>query len=241
MTKQEFLEELNRQLQDISRQEREEAVLYYEEYFDEAQVTDTENVLDKIDTPETIAKSIRSGLQNNGRMGEFTERGYEEGDIKREELMRNGEISKKGKGDRKTEEDRFKKKGVKDEKIPLDTSKIILIVIIAIFAFPIWGGLAGGFFGLLIGLVAVVLGLVVAAGAITISLLMAGIVVVAVGIFKMCTLPDFGAVFAIGVGFLLFGIGMLFLMLMVWIWSGLIPAMVNGIQWCICKLQGKEA
>ena len=239
MTKQEFLEELNRQLQDIPEQERREAVLYYEEYFDEAQVTDTEDVLNKIDTPGQIASSIRSGLQNNGRTGEFTERGFEDSNAKRDELMRNGEISG-NKKDTKKEEGFFKKKGVTDEKIPLDTSKIILIIILAVFTFPIWGGLAGGLFGLLIGLAAAIFGLAVAAFALTISFLVGGIAVVIGGIVKMCTLPGFGAVLAIGVGLLMFGIGMLMLMLMVWVCSGLIPSIGRGIRWCIGRLQGKE-
>lgn len=241
MTKQEFLQELNKQLQDIPQQERQEAVLYYEEYFDEAEVNDTEDVLEKIDSPDSIAASIRSGLQNNGGTGEFTERGYQEAGQSRDELMRKGELSKRGRRNKKTHEDFFKKKGVTDEKTPMDTSKIILIVIVAIFTLPIWGGLLGGIFGLLVGLVALIFGLAVTAIALTFSLLLAGVVVFLVGIVKMCTLPSFGALIAIGVGCLLFGIGMVFLMLMVWVCSGLIPSIVQGVGWFIRKLQGKEA
>lgn len=233
MTKQEFLEELNRQLQDIPEQERKEAVLYYEEYFDEAQITDTEDVLQKTDTPHNIARSIKAGLQNNERTGEFTERGYEDFQKSREELIRQGEMSGDNEGD-------FYKKEDTSEKKKLDTSKIILIIIAAVFTFPIWGGVVGGLIGVIIGIVAVIFGLAIAVASLTVSLLIAGIAVIIAGIIKLCITPGFGAVLAIGVGFLMFGIGMLALMFLVWACSELVPAAIRGFHWGIGKLKRKE-
>lgn len=243
MTKQEFLEQLDKLLCDIPKTEREEAILYYEEYFDEADISDMEDVSGRIDSPEKIAASIRAGLQGNEGNGEFTERGYYENGFGSEnELMRNGEVSDGRKQDNKTEDKYFNKNksGVTDEKVPLDKSKIILIVIIAVLTLPIWGGLLGGLIGILVGILGAIFGIVVAAIAVTFSLLVCGVVFIVVGAVKTTAVPIAG-ITSIGIGLLCFGIGMLCLMFMVWLCSALIPSMCRGIKWVWSRITGKKA
>ena len=96
MTKQEFLEKLNSLLSDIPKTERDEAIEYYQEYFEEAGINDMEDVLKRIDAPEKIAATIKADLgQGNQEEEIFTERGYYEGGVQNSnELMRNGEVSR---------------------------------------------------------------------------------------------------------------------------------------------------
>lgn len=242
MTKQEFLEQLNKLLCDIPKTEREEAILYYEEYFDEANISDTEDVSGRIDSPEKIAASIRAGLQGNEGNGEFTERGYYENGVGSEnELMRNGEISDERKQKHNADDKYFNKSksGITDEKVPLDKSKIILIVIIAVLTFPVWGGLLGGLFGVIVGILGAIFGVVVAAIAVTLSLLVCGVVFIAIGAVKTAAVPIAG-ITTIGIGLLCFGIGMLCLMFMVWLCSALIPGMFRGVKWVCSRLTGKK-
>lgn len=59
MNKQEFIRELRKELQDIPSKEREEAVQYYEEYFDEAGEENEEDVIRELGSPARIAAMIR--------------------------------------------------------------------------------------------------------------------------------------------------------------------------------------
>ena len=60
MTKEQFVAELEQQLQDISYDERQAALRYYEEYFDEAG-QDSE-VVNQLESPEEIARAIKEDL-----------------------------------------------------------------------------------------------------------------------------------------------------------------------------------
>ena len=251
MTKQAFLEQLNQLLCDIPKTEREEAILYYEEYFDEANIGPTDNVLEIIDSPEKIAASIRAGLQENEDRSEFTERGYyEEGAKTENELMRKPVILEKEK-QQESWWNNFKKK-VKDTttKLTMDKQKLVLVVIILVLTFPIWGGLVagalgivlgllGGVLGIIVGVLGAVLGIVVGIVTATFGFLGKGIILVVTGVIGMLEVPTVG-VSTIGLGLVHFGIGMLCLMLMVWIFSAMLPACIRGIRWIIRRLQGKK-
>ena len=73
MGRKEFMEQLAALLGDISPQEREEALDYYERYFDEAG-DDLQQAIDHLGSPQKVAQDIKSGLK-----GEYfyTENGAE--------------------------------------------------------------------------------------------------------------------------------------------------------------------
>ena len=64
MTKQEFLEKLNNLLSDIPKTERDSAIQYYEEYFEEAGIGEYGTIPEDMESPEAIAQDIRAGLGN---------------------------------------------------------------------------------------------------------------------------------------------------------------------------------
>jgi len=89
MDRAEFMSRLTASLSDVLPMEREEAIQYYNDYFDDAGEENEQRVLAALGSPEELAKSIKAGLLDGGSTGEFTEygfRGYEE--QRRNEVMR---------------------------------------------------------------------------------------------------------------------------------------------------------
>lgn len=89
MDRAEFMRRLTALLNDVPPTEREEAIQYYNDYFDDAGEGNEQGVIASLGSPEDIAKSIKAGLVDGGSAGEFTEsgfRGYEE--QRRNEVMR---------------------------------------------------------------------------------------------------------------------------------------------------------
>ena len=77
MNRAEFMARLRDLLSDITEAEREEAMNYYEDYFDDAGVENEESVIESLGSPEKVAATIKDGLNDgNGTNGEFTENGY---------------------------------------------------------------------------------------------------------------------------------------------------------------------
>ena len=66
MNRQEFMKRLEELLSGISPEEREEALAYYRNYFEDAGVENEEKVLRELESPEKLAESIRAGLQEDG-------------------------------------------------------------------------------------------------------------------------------------------------------------------------------
>ena len=64
MNRKKFIEELAFLLQDIEDAEREEAMQYYEDYFDEAGPENEQQVINDLGSPERVAAIIKAGLDN---------------------------------------------------------------------------------------------------------------------------------------------------------------------------------
>ena len=84
------LEEL---LSDISPSEREEALQYYNDYFNDAGRENEEEVIVALGTPEQVARIVKDGLGENSGAGEFTETGYQSGRPLQNEVMKTGQPS----------------------------------------------------------------------------------------------------------------------------------------------------
>lgn len=77
MTRDAFMRELEYLLQDVQDDEKEEALQYYRDYFDEAGPENEEQVIREFGSPERVAAIIRSDLAGNlEEGGAFTESGY---------------------------------------------------------------------------------------------------------------------------------------------------------------------
>lgn len=63
-------------LGDVAPTEREEAIQYYNDYFDDAGEENESGVIASLGTPEELARTIKAGLNDGGNSGEFTESGF---------------------------------------------------------------------------------------------------------------------------------------------------------------------
>lgn len=79
MSRWEFMRRLEELLSDISPNEREEALQYYNDYFNDAGKENEKEVIDALGSPEQVAKIVKDGLGDNVSQGEFTENGFVNG------------------------------------------------------------------------------------------------------------------------------------------------------------------
>lgn len=76
MNRAEFMRRLAELLGDVAPTEREEAIQYYNDYFDDAGEENESGVIASLGTPEELARTIKAGLNDGGSGGEFTEAGF---------------------------------------------------------------------------------------------------------------------------------------------------------------------
>ena len=82
MNRTEYMRELDALLHGISKEEREEAMQYYNDYFDDAGSENEEKVIEELGSPVKLAETIRAGINGNTdeaeSYGEYGERGYQD-------------------------------------------------------------------------------------------------------------------------------------------------------------------
>lgn len=72
MNKEEFLSQLETHLSGMPENEKQEALQYYRDYFEDAGKEKEKEILESLGSPAEVAENIRVENQN----GEWTERGY---------------------------------------------------------------------------------------------------------------------------------------------------------------------
>ena len=196
MNRIDFMSRLSELLGDLPREEREEALQYYNDYLDDAGVENEEEVLEALGTPELLADSIRGGMHEESFFkGEFTENGF------------TGE-TQNGAEDLPAAQGKVKQKKTKERR--KNPAAVIFGIICLICALPILLPVA---VSVLAVVLAITLALAVTVAAVAVSILIAGIVCVLVGIAatvvaaaKLLIVPA-GAAIAIGIGTFSIGIG----------------------------------
>ncbi len=76
MSRWEFMRQLEELLSDISPSEKEEALQYYNDYFNDAGRENEQEVIKALGSPAQVAGIVRDGLSDNSGSGEFTENGF---------------------------------------------------------------------------------------------------------------------------------------------------------------------
>lgn len=223
MSKKEFMEELEILLGELPREEREEAIQYYESYFEEAGADQEQVVLDELGSAGRIAAQIiRDYRTETGGM--YTEKGYQAQEPEKQSPVQYAKEEKKEEQNR----EEAKSSGVYVTNKGLSGGTLAVIIIIAILTFPIWISVLATAFGLLMGFFGAAVGIVVGFGAGGVGCIIGGVATFAVGIVKAFTIPVAGAVL-LAIGLLLFGVGCLMIaaaggivQLAVWIINGII-------------------
>ena len=221
MNRWEFMSELAKLLTGIPGEEREEALHYYENYFIDAGVENEAAIIEELGSPIKVAKMIRENLDNPDFSAvEFSEQGYSDPRFKEEYLPAgSGEIEiVKSQANHFAGSDIWRNKYV----------KIALLIVVAIVAirliFPIFTGIFGGLFGIIIAIITVFASLVL----VGISIIIAGIGLLVGGVSMLST--------ALPLGLVLMGAGLLVVVLGLIITAGTVklcvlvyPAMLRGI------------
>lgn len=224
MDKATFLKELNYLLQDISEEERQEALFYYADYFAEAGEENEEKVIRELQSPERVAAIIKAGLNN--AFDDTIE--YSESSMKNSNYDKAQEVIIP---DEKSEQQTTQK----DENIKSRTSgfegnqdrnRILLIgivVVAVIFGLPFFG--VG--FGVLASVFIILFCLGIVFGALGFaSFVIAGAFIIK-GFSVIVAYPGAGLI-SIGIGILLVALGILLFANVKWPFE-IVPKMIRGI------------
>ena len=213
MSRWEFMRELEELLSDISPSEREEALQYYNDYFNDAGKENEQSVIESLGSPEQVAKIVREGLGEEQGQGEFTENGFTSSDEQKNEVV--------------------------EKKNNLPTWAIVLIVIACVICSPVILGAAGSLLGVLLGIAGAILGIVLAFGATAIVLYIVAVALVIAGFGCIISAP-LGGIGMIGGGCICASIGILFMLLTVFIVGKCIPGICQGIAYIFRSLFRKK-
>ena len=217
MNRTEYMRQLESLLQNISATEREEALQYYNEYFNDAGPENEQNVIEALGNPAKVAENIKKDILWNG----YGENSYQRAGADSRAVITypadpqtengNGEQCNRQSDASQTAQAQMvspqKKEG-------MSTGMIVLIVILCILASPVILGAASAGIGVAAGLIATWFGLIIGFGATAAALILLLIALVAVGIISLFTHPFVGMCL-IGAGLICGGVGLLFLMLTV--------------------------
>lgn len=241
MTRAEFMSRLTALLQDVPPAEREEAIQYYNDYFDDAGEGNEAGVIAALGSPEELAKSIRAGLTDNGNGGEFTESGFQSYGRKSENQIMSTDKSRNENHDYGQQQYTGNNAGAqqgngkREPAKPMSGGKIALIILLAILLSPVWIGVLGGFFGGALGLLGSLLGIFIAFLTVGIVLTVVGIALVIAGIVAIFGAP-LGGLCLTGGGLIMVAVGLVFVWLMVLVIGTAVPALIRGIVNLCSKL-----
>ncbi len=205
MTRREYLDKLSNLLSDLDSAERQDALNYYEDYFDEAGLGADDQVMESVDSPEKVAKNIFAGMDNESEdQGVFTETGYStyEEDSKNELIKRKDLRDKKG--------------------------FLIIALILVVFALPVLGPLFGTVWGILFGIIGAALGVIFGVLLLGIALIVGGLAGI-IGLFVTMMGQPFGLVLGLGIMFVLIALGIVLTALGVWIVAKLLPMVLGWL------------
>jgi len=219
MNRIEFVRQLESLLQNISPSEREEALQYYNDYFNDAGPENEHDVIEALGNPAKVAENIKKDLYGSGYGDNIYRRAAtgERAVVEYGSEWKNGNDSGSfgGYG------------GSQAVKRNLSTGTVILIVAACVLLSPavlsVAGGILSAVFGLFVGWFAIILSF----GLVAVVLLVLMIALIIGGFACMVVSPMTG-IGLIGGGLVCGGFGLLFLMLTVVI-AGVTPSIFRWI------------
>ena len=213
MNRLEFMDALESRLSQLSSEERDDALRYYEELFDEAGPIEEQKIIDDLGSPEDIARQI---LVDNGVAPDG-----------RPQYMIDDVVSP---GQTPPPQAEVIDSGAQNAK---NNNNILIIMIIVVLTFPLWIGVLGTLFGVAVGLIGTMFGL-------TVGVTAAGAGLLAFGIAGLFSVPQFALIF-IGAGLILISIDILLIFPLIKWFIGLVPKIVGTVVSAVKKLTSSKA
>ena len=222
MNRTEFMSALEKRLMPLDAEDREDALRYYDELFDEAGPIDEQKILDDLGGPEVIARQILSdnGIDPDGRPEYMLDEAVRQGQNTQNNqnaYQQNAQGRPQG----------FTENIRNDVNNLSNPTKIVLIIAIIIVTAPIWGSVVGTLFGVLGGLIGISIGLVAAFSA-------AGVALTVAGIIYLFQIPPVGLL-VLGIGMIVLALDILLIIPLVkWTFTTLIKL----IKWAVDTIKG---
>ena len=212
MNRSEYMKRLEAALSDIALSERDAALQYYNDYFDDAGVENEAEVMKSLGEPETLAQAIKK----------------DQVDMQDTYL--------------KTETDTYDYTETQKEdekKSKLSGGTIALIVILGILASPLIIALLGAALGAIVGILAGIFSAILALISIFISFIVVVFACILSAI-AVGAISPFGALVFAGAGIMMIGISIFLLMAIVWLFGCAVPWIVKQIIKLCKKIFGKK-
>ncbi len=233
MNRMEFMRQLEVLLAEISPREKEEAIQYYNDYFDDAGAENEAEVIRALGTPAKVAETIKADLfGKNTEEWEFTESGCTNMGNKKNAVVTSRSDDGQNayqQGNQYNRQYNNNPNGYGRNTEPKqDTGKMILIVLIVIVTSPFWLSLVGAIFGVVTAILGVLVALLFAFAICAVAFIISGIIIFGVSIAKLFISPILGLMM-MGISLLLAGFGIFFMIITVWICGSVLPACFRGI------------
>lgn len=260
MNKQEFLKELELLLADIPVEEKQEALDFYNNYFQDAGPENEEKIIEELGSPKQVAASIKRELINTQIVTQDTvsneAQNASDNTTYRDpyscsrkpdysSYQGNGQYHNQNQysGNRNTQnytnqETKNSSSGLKARLESWDFYRnnkglcIVLFIILLICSSPVWGGALAAVFGLCVGLLGILFGFIVASASLALAGFVGGVSLIAIGIGTFVVSIGTG-LFLVGLGIIFFAFGVLFTVATLAICGRFIPWCVKGITHAI--------
>lgn len=251
MNREQFMKQLSYLLQDISDEDRTDALDYYENYLDEAGFGYETDITNELGSPERIAAIIRTSLLSNpDETGEFTDSGYENSRFKDPgyELAKQhretdtftgadrskhpytscGSESGKTYGQAQQSRSSFHPGAERSGPRTSRLLKLLLWIVLLIVGAPLLLGIGGSIEGLTAAIVGIAFALLISLGVLTGGAFITAILALPLGIVSLFIHPVQG-IFTAGTGLAALGAGFLLLALCLLFYGRLIPRLICRI------------
>lgn len=196
--REQFLNELERLLCNISREEKDEAMAFYRSYFEDAGENNEENIIKELESPEKVAKSICESL---GDEAATAEERYGQ-NLAYRNVQYSGNTAGAAQATQKKE---------------TNVAAVVLLVVILVLTSPIWLSVLA----VLAAVLATIVGVVISA-------IVAGVVIVVAAFTVMAAGSTAAGFLSLGVAFLLLALGILVGVACVWLFGKGVPAICKG-------------
>lgn len=230
MNRQLFMRDLARFLSDMPAEEREQALNYYEDYFEDAGPENEQKVIEELGSPVDVAKQIKAVNRDHISYGEGSARK----DMAAPKVMQ-GQNTGNGNGNfggfyestgQATPGNSSPKNWTQNP------GKITLVIILAILAIPVGLPLASALFGVVIAVIACFFSLFVALFAMGGALVFSGGAGIVCTIFALAGGHYASSILALGFSLILLSVGLFLLWLGILFCSKGIPAVWKGTVYC---------
>lgn len=246
MNKEIFLRDLRRFLADIPEDEREQALKYYEDYFEDAGSENEQQVIQELGSPLDVAKQIKSTNQESisyGQGNDFIKN--KEYPNPYENAQNNYQNTANGFTQNNYSQNAGYTQGTNSRNNPpnhgayagayqepkkswtQDSSKIVLVIILAILAIPVGIPLVSTIFGLVIAAVAVIFAFMLTVFIMGGALVISGVVILFGCFFSAGGVANI--LLLLGISLVLISIGLLIIWFSIFLCAKFFPALGKGI------------